>query len=403
MTVFGEVGTIEQAIADIAAGKMVILLDDEDRENEGDIIIAAEHATPDSINFMATHARGLICLSLQPEDFDRLGLAMMTKDNQSPRETAFGVGFEAAIGITTGISAFDRARTIAVAIDERSSAKDVIVPGHVFPLKARKGGVLERNGHTEGGADLARLAGCKPAAVLCEIMRDDGRMARLPDVLAFAKKHHLTVVTNQDLIDYRLKHETICHAGSKARMPVKESPNFMIQTFYSEQDGQDHVALISDRLDKTKPVLVRVHSECLTGDVLGSARCDCGEQLKKSQAKIAEEGGVLIYLRQEGRGIGLAEKIKAYALQDTGMDTLQANEHLGHKVDLRDYGTAAQMLKLLGVTEVRLMTNNPHKIQRMQDLGITVTERVPLEIEASVNNVAYLRAKAQKLGHMIKL
>ncbi len=400
---YGEVGSVEQAIEELAAGKMIILLDAEDRENEGDLIVAAEHATAEVINFMATHGRGLICLTLQEADFTRLGLPMMTANNRSPRQTAFGVGFEAATGITTGISAFDRARTIAVAIDEHSGPKDIIIPGHIFPLCARESGIMQRDGHTEGGSDLARLAGCKASAVLCEIMRDDGHMARLPDIQAFAKKHQLTITTNQALLDYRLKHDAIFQAGPKARLPIKQGVDFTIQTFYCERDKQDHLALVSDKLDIDEPCLVRIHSECLTGDVLGSARCDCGDQLKKAQAEIADQGGVLLYLRQEGRGIGLVEKIKAYALQDQGMDTLEANEYLGHKGDKRDYGIAAQILKSLGIYRIRLMTNNPQKVHRMQELGIDVVERVPLEIEPSAHSYTYLKTKAHKLGHWLKL
>jgi 3,4-dihydroxy 2-butanone 4-phosphate synthase / GTP cyclohydrolase II len=403
MSNYGEVGTVEQAIKDLAAGKMIILLDDEDRENEGDLIVASEHATPEVINFMAMHGRGLICLTLEKSDFARLGLPMMTAENKSPRETAFGVGFEAAEGITTGISAFDRARSIAVAIDEQSGPDDIIVPGHVFPLRSVEGGIMQRDGHTEGGSDLARLAGCKASAVLCEIMRDDGHMARLPDIKAFAKKHKLTITSNKALMDYRLTHDTVCQPGAKARLPMKDNAGFEIQTFYSERDQQDHVALIADKTDKSKPCLVRIHSECLTGDVLGSTRCDCGDQLKAAQAEIAQQGGILLYLRQEGRGIGLAEKIKAYALQDRGMDTLEANKHLGHQVDQRDYGVAAQMLKSLGVDSIRLMTNNPHKIQRMEELGIRVVERIPLEVQASKESYAYLRTKANRLGHFLEL
>jgi 3,4-dihydroxy 2-butanone 4-phosphate synthase/GTP cyclohydrolase II len=402
MSDYGEIGTIEQAIADLAAGKMIILLDDEDRENEGDLIAAAEHATPDVINFMATYGRGLICLTLQEADFARLGLPMMAANNQSPRQTAFGVGFEAATGITTGISAYDRARTIAVAVDENSGPKDVIVPGHVFPLCAKPSGIMQRDGHTEGGSDLARLAGCKASAVLCEIMRDDGHMARLPDLQTFAKKHQLTIVTNKALIDYRLKNDTIFQAGPKAKLPMQDSPSFTIQTFYSERDQKDHVALVADKPCQG-PSLVRIHSECLTGDVLGSTRCDCGEQLRLAKSAIAQEGGALLYLRQEGRGIGLVEKIKAYALQDDGMDTLEANEHLGHQVDQRDYGIAAQILKSLGMHKIRLMTNNPHKVERLEQLGIEVVERVPIEAAASADNYAYLQTKAQKMGHFIQL
>ncbi len=402
MNKYGEIGTIEEAIADLAAGKMIILLDDENRENEGDLIVAAEHATPEVINFMATHGRGLICLTLEQADFTRLGLTMMTSNNQSPRQTAFGVGFEAATGVTTGISAYDRARTIAVAIDENSGPNDIIVPGHVFPLCSVPGGVLQRDGHTEGGSDLSRLAGCKPRALLCEMMRDDGHMARLPDIQKFAKKHQLTIVTNRDLIEYRLKNETLFKVGPKAKLPMSSGPGFTIQTFFSEHDQKDHVALISDK-QGLGPCLVRIHSECFTGDALGSSRCDCGEQLRLAKESIAREGGVLLYLRQEGRGIGLVEKIKAYALQDQGMDTIEANEHLGHKRDLRDYGIAAQILKFLGFYEVRLMTNNPHKVQRLKDFGIQVVERIPLEVQATDNNYLYLQTKAQKLGHFLKL
>lgn len=393
----------KQAIDDLASGKMVVLLDDESRENEGDLIIPSKYATPEVINFMATYGRGLICVTLTGDDFDRLDIPMMTSNNSAPLKTAFGVSFEAAKGVTTGISAFDRAASIAAAINPESGPEDITQPGHMFPLRICEGGVLSRNGHTEGASDLSRLAGCGDSAVLCEIMRDDGHMARLPDILSFAEKHKITVTTIKDLVDYRLSNEEIYKPGPSALLPIDGCGNFRVQSFNSDRDKKDHLAIISEKTDLSQPCLVRVHSECLTGDALGSTRCDCAAQLQKSKEVIAQEGGILLYLRQEGRGIGLAEKIKAYALQDNGMDTVEANEHLGHGRDERDYGIAAQMLKSLGVKQVSLMTNNPHKINRLIDLGVNIKERVPLEIEPSSHNAEYLKVKKSKLGHLLSL
>lgn len=395
--------SIEQAIEDLKKGKMVILLDDEDRENEGDLIIAAEHATPEAINFMATHGRGLICLTLTGDDFKRLGLPMMTTDNRSPMKTAFGVGFEASSGVTTGISAFDRSHTIAVAIDPESGPESITIPGHVFPLRAKERGVLERAGHTEGATDLARLAGLKASAVLCEIMSDSGHMARGEEIKAFANKHQLTVTTNKALIDYRLSHENICVPGAIAKLPTESDRSFLIQTFYSPRDGQDHVAMVPADLDTSEPVLLRIHSECLTGDVLGSTRCDCGKQLSTAKEALSLHGGVLLYLKQEGRGIGLAEKIKAYSIQDTGVDTVEANKRLGHQADLRDYSVASQILKQLGIQRVRLMTNNPEKVNSLTKYGIDVVERMPIQTKPTKDNLKYLKVKKSHFGHYLDL
>ncbi len=395
---------IEDAIEDIRQGRMVILVDDEDRENEGDLTLAAEHVTPEAINFMATHGRGLVCLSLTGEKAASLGLAPMVADNSSPFQTAFTVSIEAREGVTTGISAFDRATTIRAAVKAGAGPGDFVRPGHVFPLIARDGGVLVRTGQTEGSVDLARMAGLVPAGVICEIMKGDGTMARMPDLEVFAAEHGLRIVAVKDLIAYRLRNERSITRLGETAMPLRVGGDFRAVAYLDGVTGLTHIALVKGEISPTVPVLVRVHSECLTGDAFGSMRCDCGEQLQSAFRLIEEEGaGIVLYMRQEGRGIGLGSKIQAYELQDRGYDTVEANEKLGFKADLRDYGVGAQILRDLGVVEMKLMTNNPKKIIGLEGYGLRVVERVSIEVASRASNVRYLLTKKRKMGHLLSM
>ena len=393
---------IEAALADIKRGDMVILVDDEDRENEGDICMAAELVTPETVNFMATHARGLVCLTLTEEKADELDLRPMVTDNTSMYRTAFTVSIDGKENVTTGISASDRAVTIQTALKDGVRPEELARPGHIFPLRARKGGVLVRAGQTEGSVDLARLAGLKPAGVICEIMNEDGTMSRMPDLEKFARTHGLRIVTVADIIEYRMRKDLLVRRVATAKVPTKYGGDFTAICFENDIDTHEHLALVKGEIDPDEPVLVRVHSECLTGDVLGSLRCDCGDQLKGAMKLIEREGkGVIVYMHQEGRGIGLANKLRAYALQDEGLDTVEANEKLGFKADLRDYGIGAQILVDLGVRKMRLMTNNPKKIKGLEGFGIEIVDRVPIESKPLVSNVKYLKVKKEKMGHLI--
>jgi len=399
--------SVETAIDEIRRGRTVILVDDEDRENEGDLCIAAEKVTPATINFMATHGRGLICLSLTETRLAELRIPMMVPEDQNSTSfgTAFTVSISAADATRSGISAADRARTVAVALDAESQPEDLRSPGHVFPLRARDGGVLRRAGQTEGSVDLARLAGLQPAGVICEIMKDDGTMARMPDLVAFARRHRLKIVTIADLISYRRHHEKLVRRSAEAALPTSHAGDWRCVVYENDIDGIDHLALVKGEIDPQSPVLIRVHSECLTGDAFASLRCDCGEQLEAAMRMIDREGvGVVLYMRQEGRGIGLKNKIRAYQLQDReGLDTVEANERLGFPPDLRDYGIGAQMMVDLGVRRIRLITNNPGKRAGIEGYGLQIVEQVPLEIEPNEKNYQYLRTKKEKMGHALRL
>ena len=395
--------SIEEAIKAIANGELIVVVDDEDRENEGDLICAAEAATAEKVNFMAKFGRGLICLPLEAETVNRLNLPLMVSNNNTKMGTNFTVSIEASVGVTTGISAADRACTIAAAINPNSGIEDIRSPGHVFPLLASQGGVLRRAGHTEAAVDLAKLAKMLPGGVICEIMNEDGTMARVPDLLKFAKHHKLLIITIKDLIEYRKRNETLVIKKAEAMLP-SQFGDFKVIGFQSVLDDSDYVALVKGEWEEDEPILVRVHSECLTGDVFGSYRCDCGPQLHAAMGMVQAEGkGVILYLPQEGRGIGLINKLRAYKLQEEGADTVEANHKLGFKADLRDYGMGAQMLFMLGVRRMRLMTNNPRKIVGVQGHGLEVVERIPLEIQINPGNKKYMQTKKHKLGHILNI
>lgn len=395
--------TIKEAIADLRTGKPVIVVDDADRENEGDLVLPAEQATPEWVNFMATHCRGLICVAMTDQRLQALGLPPMVSDNTDPYRTDFAVSVNARSGVTTGISAFDRAATIAALVNSHSTPYDLVRPGHVFPLRAKPGGVLQRPGHTEAAVDLATLSGHKPAGVTCEIMSDSGEMARLPELETFAQKHTLKIISIADLIEYRRLQEHIVNQVAGAPIPTKYG-KWNVSVFQSAVDDSQYVTLIFGDIYKSKNVLTRLHSECFTGDVLGSQRCDCGEQLHAAMEIISKAGaGIIVYLPQEGRGIGLVNKLNAYLLQDAGLDTAEANRKLGFPVDMRDYGIAAQILRDLGLTTLRLLTNNPKKIHGLESYGLTITERVPLQIKANATNKTYLKTKQTKMGHLLDM
>lgn len=394
--------TIEEALATLKAGKMIILMDDENRENEGDLVMAADFVTPEAINFMSRYACGLICLPMSEELIDKLDLPMMVQNNKSPYNTAFTVSIEAAQGVSTGISAKDRAQTIKTAIDPEKGPKHLVSPGHIFPLRARNKGVLERPGQTEGSVDLARLAGLTSAAVICEIINEDGTMSRRDELAQFSKLHKIPMVTVKDLIEYRIRNEQLVHEVVTTRIPLDQHGDFNMTAFVNDLDKAEHFALVKAPAFANQVPLVRIHSECVTGDVFGSCKCDCGAQLQESLSMIASEGGVLIYLRQEGRGIGLANKLKAYALQEQGLDTVEANLQLGLPADDRDYAIAYQILKFYGIEVVRLLTNNPSKINSVQSYGVQVSERIPLQVQATTESRDYLQTKRDKLGHLLE-
>ncbi len=393
--------SIEEAIEDFREGKIVIIVDDEDRENEGDLCIAAEKVTPEAINFMAKHGRGLICLSMTPQRLDALDIPLMVEENTAQFETAFCVSIEAKEGVSTGISAADRAETVKTAIDPETEPEDLARPGHMFPLRAREGGVLIRAGQTEASVDLARLSGLQPSAVICEIMNEDGTMARVPQLEEFSEEHGLKMITVEDLIEYRMRNESCVSRAAESELPLKNG-KFKIIAYENDIDQETHLAIIKGDIKDQDEVLVRVHSQCLTGDVFGSRRCDCGGQLRMALDAIAEHGsGVLIYLRQEGRGIGLAEKIRSYQLQDNGKDTVEANEDLGFQPDERDYGLGAQILSDLGVKKIKVMTNNPKKFIGLSGYGLEIVKRISLEVDPSEQNEDYLKTKKEKLGHLL--
>jgi len=401
MAVITPFATIEEAVEDIRAGRFVVVVDDEDRENEGDLVIAAQFATPETVNFMATHGRGLICLCLTEERADRIGLRPMTERNEAPLGTAFTITFEAREGVTTGISAADRSRTIQVAVSPDTTPADLVSPGHMHGLRARPGGVLERIGQTEAAVDLARIAGLNPSGVVCEIMNDDGTMARVKDLVPYCERHGLKMVTVADLVEYRRRHEKLVERGPSARIPTSYG-EFTAIAFREKLTGKEHVALVLGDVDGADNILVRVHSECLTGDVFHSLRCDCGEQLEQALAQIRREGrGVFLYMSQEGRGIGLLNKLAAYELQEQGLDTVEANMKLGFPADARDYGIGNQILADLGLTTIRILTNNPKKLTGIDGFGLTVVEQVPIEVSPHAENRRYLATKRAKLGHRL--
>ena len=395
------ISSIEDVISDLRQGKMIILVDDEDRENEGDLTIAAEMVTPEAINFMSRYGRGLVCLALHPEIVEKLNLKQMVQDNRMPYQTAFTVSVNAAKGITSGMSAPDRAHTVLTAVSNDAKPEDLIQPGFVFPLRARRGGVLFRTGQTEGSVDLARLAGLKPAAVICSILNDDGSVARMPDLEKLSSEFGIKIATVADVISYRMRTESFVHRGEETMLPTS-CGDFRAIAFFNDIDEYEHMALVKGEITPDEDTLVRVHSSCLTGDVFNSYRCDCGEQLRQAMKMVQEEGkGVILYLQQEGRGIGLANKLKAYALQDQGFDTVEANEELGFAADLRDYGVGAQILVALGVRKMKLITNNPKKIVGLEGYGLEVTGRVRIECAPRPENIRYLSTKCQKLGHLL--
>ena len=396
--------SIEQAIEDIRAGRMVILVDDEDRENEGDLTMAAEAVTPEAINFMAKFGRGLICLPMSSDMCDHLELPMMVDDNTSQFGTGFTVSIEAKKGVTTGISAADRATTILTAVADETKASDIARPGHIFPLRARDGGVMVRIGQTEGSVDLAKLAGLKPAAVICEIMDDDGTMARMPSLEKFSEEHGIGICTVADLVEYRMQKESFVRRAAETIIPTSFGGDFKVIAYENDFDNHTHLALVKGEITPDEPTLVRVHSECMTGDIFGSMKCDCGDQLQRAMSRVNDEGkGVILYLRQEGRGIGLVNKLKAYELQRQGYDTVETNRELGFEDDLRDYGIGAQMLADIGVRKMRLMTNNPKKMVGLEGYGLTMVEQVPIEVHTNVYNQGYLTCKKLKMGHTLKM